>query len=94
MTSLGGNCCLSRTYSSEKYVISSKSLRNSDAGVALLKSLGISVIHLLNVTMRVPLSLISTFFFPLGTAGGSEGDSGLSEGHGGAACCQRDHFAR
>lgn len=95
MASLGGNCCFSRTQSSENYIISSKNLGNSDTGVALLKSLGISVIHLLNVTVRVPLSLIPTgFFFPLGTAGGSEGYSGFSEGHGGAACCQGDHFTR
>lgn len=63
MASLGGNCCLSRTQSSENYIISSKNLGNSDTGVALLKSLGISVIHLLNVTVRVPLSLIPTVFF-------------------------------
>lgn len=93
MTSLGGICCFGRTYCSEKFVISNKSLGNSDAGVALHTSLGICVTDLLNVTVRVPLSLIPGFFFsPLGSAGGSEGDSGLPEGHGSAACCQRDHL--
>lgn len=41
----------------------------------------------------VPLSLIPTSLCFSGTAGSSEGNSGFSEGHWSAACCQRDHFA-
>lgn len=38
------------------------------------------MVDLLNVAVRVPLSLIPASLF-LGTARSSEGDSGFSEGH-------------